>query len=86
MSDWGSPQSRTNPVHQLQCQCSFADRIGKMRCALPSPSSTCPGGTYSADESTCDGLGTTNTSWASCTVHTLPFLFTLLCALASALR
>ena len=40
---------------------SFANRIGKMRCALPSPTRTCRGGTYSMDQSTSDGSGTTNT-------------------------
>ena len=87
MSDWGSPaglDESSTPTTMRRC--GFADRIGKMRYALPSPSGTCPGGTYSADESTCNGSGTTNTCWASYTIHTLPFLFALLYALASTLR
>ena len=41
-------------------RCSLGDRIGKICYALPSPWGTCPGGTYSADESTNDGSGTIN--------------------------
>ena len=93
---WGSPirlaghhlQALTNPPHQLQCAdvaslTTLANCSGR---ALPSASGTCPGGTYSAVESTCKGSGTTDTCWVSCTVHPLPILSALLCALASALR
>ena len=66
--------------------CNFSDRIGKIRWAVPSALGTCPGSTYSAYQSTCKGSGTTNACWASCTLRTLPVLFALLCALASALR
>ena len=87
MSDWGSRTgSYESSASTTMRQCIFVNCIGKMRWAVPSPSGTCPGGTYSADESTYNGSRTTNTCWASYTVRTLPFLFALRCALASTLR
>ena len=71
--------AETNALHQLQCaDAASLTALAKMRYAMPSPSGTCPGGTYYAHKCTCDRSGTTNTCWAFCTVHSLPFLFALL--------